>query len=488
MPIPTDEERIGTLVSERYRLEAILGQGGMGVVFGGSHTWTGRGVAVKILKPDYATDAEGVRRFLQEARSAASIDHPNVIDVLDMGSDEDGTVFMVLERLEGQTLGERLDESGRLDVTETLEVMLPVLAGLESAHAAGVLHRDIKPDNIFIATDGAGRRVPKVLDFGMSKVLEAGLGTTDSGAVLGTPYYMAPEQAEGASSVGPPADVWAAGAVLYHCLAGRRPYDGPSAPTILLRIARGEHEPLTEAAPHVHPAIAEVVERALALSLDARWPDARSLGEALRAGAEEAGLALATDAFQAPDAAPAPRGRSSAPPARLRLGLGLGAVALLSGIGAVGWLAAGPIEPPSGEDEAVVVPPREAPPPATEHAAIAPAVTSPAVDPVARDRVATIEAPPPAPLPRVEIVSEPPGADVVVDGEVRCQTPCGLDTGSSLRASVRLRGHRPRALDLAAGQTGTLELALEPRPTRRADGPVDDPRRDPVPALPETPF
>ncbi|HBQ15133.1 MAG TPA: serine/threonine protein kinase, partial [Myxococcales bacterium] len=277
MPIPTDEERVGTLVTDRYRLEEILGRGGMGVVYAGAHVLTGRRVAVKLLKREYADDLGGVRRFLQEARAAASLEHPQIIDVLDVGTDEDGTVFMALERLDGETLGERIDRVGAMPLEEVIELALSVMTGLEAAHAGGILHRDLKPDNIFLSVDGSGRAVPKILDFGMSKVLGESFGnTTDSGTLLATPYYMSPEQAEGAKDLGPQTDVWSLGAVLYHALSGERPFQASNPPTLLLRIARGEFEPLARRSSRVPRGVAEVIDRALALDRSERWLDVRS--------------------------------------------------------------------------------------------------------------------------------------------------------------------------------------------------------------------
>ncbi|MGE0790124.1 MAG: serine/threonine-protein kinase [Sandaracinaceae bacterium] len=479
MPIPTDDERIGALIAERYKLEEILGRGGMGVVYGGTHTWTGRGVAVKVLKPDYAADPESVRRFLQEARSAAAIDHPNVIDVLDMGAEDDGTVFMVLERLEGETLGQRLDARGRLDAAEALDTMLPVLDGLRSAHAAHVLHRDIKPDNIFISTDGAGRVVPKLLDFGMSKVLGAALGTTHSGALLGTPYYMAPEQAEGAASIGPAADVWAAGAVLYQALVGKRPFEGTSHPAILLKIARGDFTPIATAAPHVPPRVAAVVERALALDLDERWPDVETFARALRAAAEQDHVLISTDLFIGePMPGLDPISAPSSSPHRTPQWL-FGAVAIAaSGLG-VGLLIASatsrgdrPAAVARAADVEVEAPthdaPPELPPPTAEPAR---ATTEAPIEPTA-----------------VMLRSEPDGAEVRVGGATRCNTPCEIDTGDAVRAEVLRRGYEPHVIELASGQSGELRVELTRRAGVRRSGSTTSPHPPAVPALPETPF
>ena len=293
MPVPTDEERIGTLVADRYRIEGVLGRGGMGAVFEAMHTWTGRAVAIKLLAPELAENAAGVRRFFQEARAAATIRHPNVVEVLDMGAAEDGCVFLVLELLHGEPLSRRLDARGRLPAGEALALLLPIAQGLGAAHEQGILHRDVKPDNIFISRDGAGAIVPKLLDFGMAKMAESNWGlTTARGTLLGTTFYMSPEQCEGARDLGFPTDVWSIGAVLYRCLTGRPPFVGRSPTTVLLAITRGEREPLRSLAPETPPAIASAIEAALEPDRAQRYPDMGALIAALLRAAEESGVLL----------------------------------------------------------------------------------------------------------------------------------------------------------------------------------------------------
>src|SRR5262245_31272308 len=172
MPILTPEERIGNLLAGKYQLERILGEGGMGVVFEGVHSWTSRKVAVKLLHPNYAKDQAIVRRFLQEARTATALRHPNVVDVLDMGSEDDGTAYLVLELLSGEPLSDVLAR-GPLPLRDALIILLPAMNALATAHDKLFIHRDLKPENIFLHYEG-GELVPKVLDFGLAKVLEAG--------------------------------------------------------------------------------------------------------------------------------------------------------------------------------------------------------------------------------------------------------------------------------------------------------------------------
>ena len=287
MPIFTDEERLGTTLADKYELSRILGSGGMGTVFLARHRWTGRRVAVKLLKPALATDALVRERFLREARAAASLEHPNAVDVLDMGQTEDGTVFLVLELLDGRTLADLLLERKTLTEAETFSVMLPVIDALEAAHTQGFLHRDVKPENIFLTPGPDDTVVPKLLDFGLAKALDAASGgangaQTATGHVLGTPYYMSPEQAAGKRDLAPASDVWSVGVVLFECLAGSLPFVGNSLTAVLLAIVGGRAPPLRARAPGVRPEVAAIVDRTLVPELEARVPTMRALATELR--------------------------------------------------------------------------------------------------------------------------------------------------------------------------------------------------------------
>ena len=216
-------DRIGKLLAGKYRLEVLLACGGMGLVYGARHQTTGRAVAVKLLRPELVAKTDFVRRVAVEARLAVEASHPNVVEVLDAGADADGTPFLVLERLYGQTLEALLVRP--LSLLTAAQAVVPVMNALVSLHDAGIVHRDIKPANLFLSVQSEGRVTPKLLDFGIAKVLE-GATVTRSGIALGTPAYMAPEQALGCSTVGPATDVWAIGVVLARCLTGQLPFEG----------------------------------------------------------------------------------------------------------------------------------------------------------------------------------------------------------------------------------------------------------------------
>ena len=283
MPLLTDQERLGTTLAEKYRLDRIVGRGGMGVVFAATHLWTGRPVAVKLLLPGFADDAGLVKRFLREARAAAGLQHPNVVDVLDMGSEPDGTVYLVLEMLVGESLDAVIERQVRLSLAEVAAWVVPVCDAVGAAHAQGIVHRDLKPDNVFLHRPSAGVIVPKLLDFGIAKVLGANTSKqTAVGSVIGTLHYMSPEQAEGRDDLGPASDVWALGVLLYECLTGVMPFDGSNGPSILLAISRGVFAPVQTHRPDLPPAIAALIARCLAPTPAGRFADARALGDALR--------------------------------------------------------------------------------------------------------------------------------------------------------------------------------------------------------------
>lgn len=307
MPILTEQERCGTQLAGKYQLESILGRGGMGVVFRARHLHTQRPVAIKILRPEFSQDRTLGKRFVREARAASSIRHPNVVAVLDLGIDDDGTIYQVLELLDGEGLSAHLERKGELTVERTLELLLPVMSGLVVAHAQGIVHRDLKPDNIFLARNHDGRVTPTLLDFGIAKLVDAGSSlATHTGSVLGTPQYMAPEQARGAKEQGAGIDVWAMGIIAFECLSGRVPFDGSTPALVMVQIMT-ERAPRLDVVNAAVPAeLALVIERALMPAPADRFGAMSEFVEALREAASAVGIPL-----------PAPR-ESTAGPITLR--------------------------------------------------------------------------------------------------------------------------------------------------------------------------
>lgn len=285
MPILTDTERLSTTIAGgKYTLDAILGRGGMGTVFDARHTWTGRRVAIKLLRHDLATNEGASERYLQEARAATAIEHPNVVEVLDMGRDDETTVYMVFEFLRGESLADRLDAVGRLPQMEAAMILLPVADALAAAHRLGIVHRDIKPDNIFLEDDGMGCIRPKLLDFGIARTSDQPSGRTHTSVVTGTPEYMSPEHAQGYRAT-PASDVWSLGVLLFECLTGTTPFHGESPVNVLMAVVNGPIPSLLNHS-HVAPSVADVVERALVRTPLVRLPDAAAFRDALAAAVD----------------------------------------------------------------------------------------------------------------------------------------------------------------------------------------------------------
>jgi len=281
MQVDDIHQRNGSLVAGRYRLLRVIGEGGMGAVFeaedlasGGLH------VAVKLIKPEFITSTEVVGRFQQEAQTAASIGHPNIVRVLDAGSDDDGP-FLVLELLHGETLCDVMERRA-LGFREAVTIAAGTVDALRAAHEVGVVHRDIKPENIFLLGSGDRPTGVKLLDFGISKILSerAAGGLTRVGTAVGTPDYMSPEQA-GGGRVDGRADLWSMGAVLYQAITLQTPFDGETYQQLLSRIMLYPHTPLQHHAPSAPPALCALIDRALAKEPSQRYANAEEMLRAL---------------------------------------------------------------------------------------------------------------------------------------------------------------------------------------------------------------
>ncbi len=307
MPIVllTEEERLGTTVAGRYRLDSVLGAGGMAVVFQARHTWTGRDVAVKFLDPRRTKDVDlAARRFLKEGRVIGTLKHPNIVQVLDMGRDEHGIVFQVLELLKGHTLAARLDEDGRLTTQETIDVLVPMMDALTAAHEMQIVHRDVKPENIFISFDESGAMVPKLLDFGVAKGLDDAVqgNLTREGSVLGTPYYMAPEQARGASNVTATADIFSLAAVAHECLAGQLPFGDRGPAEYAMELMSSDVPPIREHMPRIDEDLAGVIDRALLRKAASRPQKMIEFRQHVSRAATAAGFSVPAPAVYTPQA------------------------------------------------------------------------------------------------------------------------------------------------------------------------------------------
>ena len=294
------------LVAGRYRIVRRIGRGGMGTVYEAEHVAIGRRVALKLLAERYAKDPIVRARFEREARATTTIAQPHVVEVLDMGITEDGQPFIVLELLEGETLGEHLAREGRLEPAEAAWVGFQVFSALAVAHARGVVHRDLKPDNVYLQTRAGDARYVKLLDFGVSKLLNEplDLDLTQTGSVMGTPRYMSPEQARGQHDLDHRIDVFTAGILLYEMLSGRTPYQGDSYNAMLAALLEQTPPALRDIAPEVPPELAELVTRAMAKDREERPAVSEALA-VLRRFAAPARIAAEPDLPVPP--APAPR-------------------------------------------------------------------------------------------------------------------------------------------------------------------------------------
>jgi len=275
--------RIGDVIADKYRLDKVAGEGGMGIVYAAEHLVLKQRVAVKVLLPGAAASESVVERFRSEARAAAKIDSEHVARVLDAGSLASGAPFLVMEFLEGCDLEELLALQKSLPVAETVDYLIQALEGLAHAHATGIVHRDLKPANLFLACRPDGTNAIKLLDFGISKATKATAHDKKLTGqhVLGSPTYMSPEQLRNAPNIDARADLWSLGVVGYELLSGTAPFDGDGVGEIFAAILEKTPVPLTERCPHVPAALADILAKCMRREPDERWTDAAAVARAL---------------------------------------------------------------------------------------------------------------------------------------------------------------------------------------------------------------
>ena len=276
----------GDVLAGKYRVERLLGSGGMGVVVAAIHLELGQRVAVKFLLPDLVRHAEASVRFLREARAAVKIQSEHVARVIDVGRLENGAPYMVMEYLEGRDLAGVLQDRRPVRVESAVQYVLEACEAIAEAHASGIVHRDLKPSNLFLALRSDGTESIKVLDFGISKLVVENDGSfqpglTSTSALMGSPLYMSPEQMKSARGVDARTDIWALGAILYELLAGFPPFNGESMPAICAAILIEEPKPLVQIRSDVPPELQAVVARCLAKIPDYRFPHVGELAAAL---------------------------------------------------------------------------------------------------------------------------------------------------------------------------------------------------------------
>lgn len=273
----------GDIVADKYRIERFIGEGGMGTVYAAVNLLTGRTVALKWLRMDLSTNETFAQRFMREARVSGKLDHPNIVNVYDVGRHR-GTIFMVMELLRGEPFDAWLRRV-KPTPTECIGRLMPALRAVAAAHTLGVIHRDLKPEHIYLSrgADGSTRQT-KVLDFGIAKELgspDSSTSLTSPGSLIGTVHYMAPEQVRNSRYVDVRSDVYALGVILYYALGGGLPYDGDSIAELILKVAEAKPESLSKRNPKIQKKLADVVMRAMSKDPNRRYQTVAEFARAL---------------------------------------------------------------------------------------------------------------------------------------------------------------------------------------------------------------
>ncbi|MDI3289502.1 serine/threonine protein kinase, partial [Polyangium sp. 15x6] len=294
----------GTVIAGRYRLERPLASGGMGSVWIGRHVTLQTDVAIKFISTESAASQAARARFEREARSAAHLRHPNVVAVQDYGI-EDETPYLVMELLRGESLEERILAQGRLSLAALAPIVQQMSRGLRKAHEGGVIHRDLKPGNVFLARDDDDEvEVVKILDFGIAKETDMSLGeATKTSELMGSPHYMSPEQLRSSKKTDVRSDLWSVGVVLYRALTGKIPFPGDTLAEVMVQVFSARLPPATSLAPDLPPALDAFFQRALARNPDDRFQSMRELAEAFQSVASGRGMPAAPAPPSPPDAA-----------------------------------------------------------------------------------------------------------------------------------------------------------------------------------------
>ena len=434
LPSPDDADPLlGRVIDERYRVESLLGRGGMGAVYRAHHLAMGKPVAVKVVRPELGGTVDAARRFHREARAASLLSHPHTIRVFDFGQMPDRTLYMVMELLDGRSLA-RVIADGPLGWERAVRVASEVAQSLVEAHEHGLVHRDLKPENIILLDTAGHPDFVKVLDFGIAKVLTGSSGVssvTESGAVVGTPYYMAPEQASAPQGITNAVDVYALGVLLYEMLTGHLPFMGDTPMEVLMaHVTRPAPDLPADVA--VPAALRDLLARMLSKEADRRPTAVDLLADlaALRASADT-------------DVRPTVAAPSVVLPPRPFPWWAVGLAALvLAGLLGAGWFVLGArAGSPSPAQPPVATPP--APAPAVE---ATPAV-APSVPPTAAP--ATNPAPPSASAPEAAPAPAAPPAAIVAPEPIPTPPPARAPSPAKPRepAGKRVR-ERPEMLDL----------------------------------------
>jgi serine/threonine protein kinase len=274
----------GEMLDEKYRIDRLISIGGMGAVYLGTHVLLKKQVAIKVLRTEFVGAVEMVERFQREAVAASAIGHQNIVSITDMGKTKGGVAFLVMEYLEGRSLQDAIDEEGQFSIADACDIACEILAGVAAAHRAGIVHRDLKPANVFMVRRSDGSEAVKLLDFGIA--ILAGSDKPDhrltmTGMVLGTPHYMAPEQARGDKEITEAVDIYAVGVILYEMLCHAVPYEGENYNVLIYQVLSGDYVKPSTRRPDLPPDLEAVVIKALALKPWDRFASADELMDAL---------------------------------------------------------------------------------------------------------------------------------------------------------------------------------------------------------------
>jgi len=298
-----DDPLLGQTLAGKYSIEKLIKRGGMGSVYLGKHVLMEKTVAIKVLRPSLALDDDVVRRFSREAKAASRISHPHAVSVTDFGESENGVVFLVMEYLDGHTLKDAIKNEGPMNLDRAVEIVRQVAGALDAAHGQGVVHRDLKSDNIMLSETNGGEWA-KVLDFGIAKIQQSDSYDADITAanlVIGTPQYMSPEQCSHATTIDARSDVYSLGIIIYEILAGQLPFTGESPTVIMMKQVQDPPPPILDSRPDLSVSVASVIEKALAKQPADRQ---QSAGELSRELTEAASASESPQVIAAPVTVP----------------------------------------------------------------------------------------------------------------------------------------------------------------------------------------
>jgi serine/threonine-protein kinase len=441
---------VGSVIDGRYKVETVLGEGGMGVVYRCSHTIIGKKLALKVLRADLARDTEVTERFLNEAKSASAIGNPHIIDISDFGQFPDGSTYFVMEFLTGRALTATGENGERMPMDRILKVARQLAEGLSAAHAAGIVHRDLKPDNIFLIQRGAEKDFVKILDFGIAKVSTSEGKLTRAGAVFGTPHYMSPEQAAG-TSVDQRGDIYSLGVILYELVSGRVPFDADNFMGVLTQHMYKAPLLLHEATPNpelLPPGLESIVMKCLAKRPEQRYASMQQLVADLDKVAAGLRPAAARERVEDLTEPGSYYEDASSPGATKRRNARwfalLGAVVAVGLV--VGFLA------------------RRGRTPARPSA---PVTTAPEAPTAAEPRVEPVQTAPGPALKQVLIATEPVAAEIFRGDESLGTSPVGVSVaeGQSVELVIKAEGFKDSRVVLD-GSEPSHSIKLERAPTR----------------------